>query len=326
MGDQPNILFVDDEDSIRLTLPPLLQSYGFEVTSAATVAEALDLITRHKFDVLISDLNIGHPGDGFTVVSAMRSHQPNALRFILTAYPAFESALEAIREEVHDYFVKPTETEVLVGKIRSKLAQRSPDQSRIRQRLTQVIRANRESVVENWLQAVQKDSEISSIPVPDSERKEHVPLLLDVATDVAEGKELTADNRKAYVRHGAIRYRQGYTVPLLIREAREPLSNSSILKETGIPVCTGHRCSQGSLPPCRNPPFTRISQTLRPGHCQSLAVQVQVHQREAGAQPMMVLAESSVSHLLKAKDALQNPKRMFYFRSYSRLHPVLGLL
>jgi len=43
---------------------------------------------------------------------------------------------------------------------------------------------------------------------------------LDVATDVAEGKELTAEDRKAYVRHGAIRYRQGYTVPLLIREAR----------------------------------------------------------------------------------------------------------
>src|SRR6184192_4121835 len=93
MADQPSILFVDDEDSIRLTLPPLLQSYGFEVTSAATVAEALGLISKHKFDVLISDLNIGHPGDGFTVVSAMRTHQPDALRFILTAYPAFESAL-----------------------------------------------------------------------------------------------------------------------------------------------------------------------------------------------------------------------------------------
>ena len=150
----------------------------------------------------------------------MRSHQPNALRFILTAYPAFESALEAIREEVHDYLIKPTETEVLVEKIRSKLAQRSPDQSRIRQRLTQVIRASRESVVENWLQAVKKDSEISSIPVPDSERKEHVPLLLEVATDVAEGKALTTEDRKTYVRHGAIRYKQGYTVPLLIREAR----------------------------------------------------------------------------------------------------------
>src|SRR5713101_4343151 len=63
MADQPSILFVDDEDSIRLTLPPLLQSYGFEVTAAATVAETLGLISQHKFDVLISDLNIGHPGD-----------------------------------------------------------------------------------------------------------------------------------------------------------------------------------------------------------------------------------------------------------------------
>ena len=132
--------------------------------------------------------------------------------------------------------------------------------------------------------------------------------------------------RKKYLADVWPKALQKYLPALGAFQTKEPLSNSSILKETGIPVCTGHRCSQGSLPPCRNPPFTRISQTLRPGHCQSLAVQVQVHQREAGAQPMMVLAESSVSHLLKAKDALQNPKRMFYFRSYSRLHPVLGLL
>src|SRR5439155_18779189 len=130
---------------------------------------------------LISDLNIGHPGDGFTVVSAMRTHQPDALRFILTAYPAFESALEAIREEVHDYLIKPTETEVMVEKIRSKLAKRSPDQSFLRKRLPQVIRVNRESIVEHWLQAIKQDPEIGSIPVPDSERKEHVPFLLDVA-------------------------------------------------------------------------------------------------------------------------------------------------
>jgi YesN/AraC family two-component response regulator len=220
MGDEPRILFVDDEDSIRLTLPPLLQSYGFEVSAAATVTEALGLITQRKFDVLISDLNIGHPGDGFTVVSAMRTHQPDALRFILTAYPAFESALEAIREEVHDYLIKPTETEVLVEKIRSKLAKRPRDQSVIRQHLPQVIRANSESIIEHWLQAVKQDPEIASIPVPDSERREYVPRLLDIATGIAEGKELAAEDRKTYVRHGAIRYKQGYTVPLLIREAR----------------------------------------------------------------------------------------------------------
>jgi ActR/RegA family two-component response regulator len=220
MGDAPRILFVDDEDSIRLTLPPLLESYGFEVASAGTVAEALGLITQRKFDVLISDLNIGHPGDGFTVVSAMRRHQPEALRFIVTGYPAFESALEAIREEVHDYLIKPTETEMLVEKIRSKLATRTPDQGILRQRLPQLIRGNKESIVEDWLQAVKQDAEIRSTPIPDLERKEHLPLLLQIATAVAEGKELTAEDTEAYLRHGIDRYRQGYTVPLLIREAR----------------------------------------------------------------------------------------------------------
>jgi len=45
-------------------------------------------------------------------------------------------------------------------------------------------------------------------------------VLLQIATAVAEGKELTAEDREAYLRHGSVRYRQGYTVPLLIREAR----------------------------------------------------------------------------------------------------------
>ena len=105
-------------------------------------------------------------------------------------------------------------------KIRSKLAKRSPEQSVIRQRLPQVIRADSESIVEHWLQAVKQDLEIGSIPIADSERREHVPVLLDIATGIAEGKELAAEDRKAYVRHGAIRYQRGYTVPLLIREAR----------------------------------------------------------------------------------------------------------
>src|SRR5436190_19558917 len=89
-----------------------------------------------------------------------------------------------------------------------------------RQRLPQVIRASRESIIENWLQAVKQDSEIGSIPIPDSERKEHMLLILEAATGVVEGKELTAEGRKAYLRQGAIRYRENRTVSLLIREGK----------------------------------------------------------------------------------------------------------
>jgi CheY-like chemotaxis protein len=80
----PRLLFADDEPSIRVTLSAILKQRGFEVTVAATVPEALNLIAGQKFEVLISDLNIGEPGDGFTVVSAMRRTQPEAATFILT--------------------------------------------------------------------------------------------------------------------------------------------------------------------------------------------------------------------------------------------------
>lgn len=85
-------LFVDDEANIRLTLPAILETRGFTVTVASSVAEALSAIQHLPFDILLSDLNIGQPGDGFKVVSAMRRIQPQAATFILTGYPDFESA------------------------------------------------------------------------------------------------------------------------------------------------------------------------------------------------------------------------------------------
>src|SRR5207302_11206979 len=97
-------LFVDDEPSIRLTLLPILQERGFQVQTAASVSEALTAIKAHKFDVLLSDINIDRESDGFTVVHAMREANPDCVTVLLTGYPAFETAVRSIRAEVDDYF------------------------------------------------------------------------------------------------------------------------------------------------------------------------------------------------------------------------------
>jgi DNA-binding NtrC family response regulator len=119
------LLFVDDEPNIRLTLPPLLQQHGFDVKVGADVPEAISLIKRSKFDVLVSDINISEEGDGFTVVRAIREANPDCVTILLTGYPAFESAVHGIREDVDDYFVKPAELDVLIGTIEQKLLERS---------------------------------------------------------------------------------------------------------------------------------------------------------------------------------------------------------
>lgn len=119
------ILFVDDEASIRLTLPPVLEQHGFDVTAAASVPEALKEIGTSRFDILISDLNVGKSGDGFSVVKAMREQQPDCITIILTGYPAFETAVEAIKHRVHDYVIKPVDVEVLVNSLRQMLEQKN---------------------------------------------------------------------------------------------------------------------------------------------------------------------------------------------------------
>ena len=118
------LLFVDDEESIRLTLPPLLQTEGFEVRVAANVPEALIEINSHQFDVLITDLNISEQGDGFLVVSAMRHLQPRCVNLILTGYPALETAVQAIRCQVDEYLMKPSDVDSLVTTINQKLESR----------------------------------------------------------------------------------------------------------------------------------------------------------------------------------------------------------
>jgi DNA-binding NtrC family response regulator len=115
------LLFVDDESSIRLTLPPVLEKSGFTVRTAATVGEAIAEIKKQTFDVLLSDLNIEGEADGFRVVRAMRESNPQCVTVILTAYPAFESALTAIHEEVDEYVVKPAEITSLVSLIERRL-------------------------------------------------------------------------------------------------------------------------------------------------------------------------------------------------------------
>src|SRR5207302_4187379 len=114
------ILFADDEPSVRMTLAAILQQEGFDVSVAATVPEALSYINRDSFDVLLADLNIGERGDGFTLISAMRRVQPQAVTLILTGYPDFETALQAIRNQVDDYLTKPADVKLLVAAIREK--------------------------------------------------------------------------------------------------------------------------------------------------------------------------------------------------------------
>lgn len=214
------MLFVDDDLSIRETLPIILDAEGFTVTTVATVSAALAKIGQEQFDILLADLNIGEPGDGFTVVSAMRRLQPDARTYILTGYPDFATALEAIRRQVDDYLIKPTDVPTLLKILRATVER--PNHQFLSKRASAIIRENVEPIIKQWEKEAQRSLHPRGFRVSKSELIDHLPQLLRQLADRLDHHD-GANNKKqleSAAEHGRARRRQGSSVTLIVAESR----------------------------------------------------------------------------------------------------------
>jgi two-component system, response regulator RegA len=217
---KPKLLFVDDEESIRRTLPLVLTAEGFEVTTVATVSEAIAEMSRQPFDILLSDLNIGDPGDGFIVVGAMRRLRPQARTYILTGYPDFTSALEAIRRQVDDYLVKPADVATLIRALRTT-RDRSHVLSAPGKHASTLIRENVQAIVDKWAKETEGDEELKKLRLARISRIDHLPALLRQLANRLDTPDISGTDEMESARaHGKERRRQGYSVPLIVAETR----------------------------------------------------------------------------------------------------------
>jgi ActR/RegA family two-component response regulator len=221
---QTRVLFVDDDSALRLTLPAILKEAGFEVTVASSVHEALAAISSYTFDVLVSDLNIGEQSDGFTVVSAMRRTQPDAVTFILTGYPAFESALQALRAQVDDYFLKPTNSSDIVAAIRNRLQSRKTRQLHALRRAPELLREQMDAVLEEWVKAMEQDPAFAEVKGNSAEIRTQGSQLLHGLLEAASANERgngdTPKSMALVVAHVRGKKERGYTPALFLKEAK----------------------------------------------------------------------------------------------------------
>ena len=215
------LLFVDDDRSIRELWSKILTAEGFEVKTASTVAEALTLITSEKYDVLISDLNIGEPSDGFTVVSAMRRVQPHAATLILTGYPGFQAALRAIQEQVDDFLTKPADIPQVLDSIRRNLLRREGWKPVHTKRLPQVIAEHRQEILDVWYEEAEKHPEISQVHLSRHDRLDHFPeLMVELVQSVSVEASTSNEAYSSARMHGSQRREHGYTLGMLLEETR----------------------------------------------------------------------------------------------------------
>ncbi len=128
----PCLLLVDDEPSVLSALRRLFRPQGYQVLLANSGAEALAMLDAQPVDLVVSDMRMPEM-DGASVLEAVRSRHPAAVRMLLTGYADIDSTMAAInRGEIHRYIAKPWEDADLLLVVRDALTRRDLEQQNAR--------------------------------------------------------------------------------------------------------------------------------------------------------------------------------------------------
>jgi len=121
--DKGKILVVDDDAFFRHQYGDILTEAGYDVLTAASAEEALDVLAAEPFDVLLTDMVL--PGiSGLDLLKQVRRRESPPEVILVTGHATVETAIHALKSGARDYLVKPFDPEMLLHDVHTCLEQR----------------------------------------------------------------------------------------------------------------------------------------------------------------------------------------------------------
>jgi len=220
---RPKVLLVDDDRDDMFLSRRALESSKCEVVSATSVTAAFKEIAAQSFDILITDLHMPDAGDGFAVVTAMRHTQPEALILVVSSFPDVQKAMSAILLQADEILVKPFAVEQLARVIDNKMLTSKPSVRPAKEDVAPILDRDLTIIMERWLSRVEQVEELTALPLSPKERTAYLPeMIANITSRLCLTRAIEAIDTicPAAVAHGQIRYRQGYTAPMIVQESR----------------------------------------------------------------------------------------------------------
>ena len=109
----PDILLVEDKESLRRVLRLTLEAAGYSVTEAADTRAAINEISRAPHRIILTDLRMPH-GSGLDVLHAARAADPDVPVVLMTAYGSIDEAVQAMKDGAQDFLQKPVDSNHLL--------------------------------------------------------------------------------------------------------------------------------------------------------------------------------------------------------------------
>src|SRR5919201_2095245 len=122
----PDILLVEDKESLRRVLRLTRESAGYTVAEAGDARAAAQPLAREPFRLVLTDLRMPH-GSGLDVLRASKEASPDAPVVLMTAYGSVDEAVQAMKDGAHDFLQKPVDSNHLL-----LLVERALEQVRLR--------------------------------------------------------------------------------------------------------------------------------------------------------------------------------------------------
>ena len=129
--EKPKMMLVDDEERFLSTTRKLLERKAFEVLTASSGAQALEMLRTNPVHVVILDVKM--PGmDGVATLREIKRQFPMVEVIMLTGHATVESAIEGLKSGAVDYLMKPADLEDIIDKATDAFNRRVDIEEKIR--------------------------------------------------------------------------------------------------------------------------------------------------------------------------------------------------
>jgi len=119
------ILIIDDDLSICKILSKFLQKSGYEVATALSGKQALLLLKKQSFDLVVCDYNLGDI-NGLQILSKINELYPQSIVIFISGYGNIQTAVDLVKEGAYHFLTKPLYPDIILKTIEEALSQKKP--------------------------------------------------------------------------------------------------------------------------------------------------------------------------------------------------------
>jgi DNA-binding NtrC family response regulator len=138
MGEQPRILIVDDDESIRKVLKTILEENGYTVDTAENGKKALWKTSVKFYNLALIDIRLPDM-EGTKLLARIKDTTPRMRKIVITGYPSVQNAVEALNKGADAYIMKPFDMEKILKTIGEQLKKQEMEKKYSQEKVTEFI-------------------------------------------------------------------------------------------------------------------------------------------------------------------------------------------